>query len=865
MARVKLSDGRIVNSDTLGLRSSDTAHPRKSRPSSRAASAGLPSRLGHKSLPCKSSVSLSSRRPTRHRPVQTAKPEGCPSTTTPHVTDDPQSRQLHERYGASHKGQQLNKWQEVNMVGALSEWQREKSNQQQRSLREISRAWEIPYATFRRRVMSTRPIMERWSGHQSGRPTVLSKGTEDELAAHIRNLASAGFPCNRMDVRNLAFDYAARNNIKGFSTNKSSAGYYWFRGFLERQGDFVMKKAENLSVPRAMSMNKQQVSKWFEEYRELVTKLGIKDVPSHLWNTDETGCQNIHKADSVVGVINKPSYNLTALEKGETSTAVVTINAVGDCPPVMIIHKGKYIGKQWSNGAPLDTLVRASEKGYINKELFVEFGNSFVKYLAKQELTDGLPHLLLMDSHYSHLYNLEFLEIMKANKIHVFALPPHTSHWLQPLDRGVFSSFKHSWQREMKAFTRDTAGRKLEKKDFFVVFNPAFNESVTVKNAQGAFRGTGIFPLDIRAIPEHAFDPSSTSERKLPPNTLPSSVPINSLDLNSSAIPNAMLPPMSASDHSPNSVIASVATTTANNQLSNSVNSSPNATLPPMSASDHSPNSVIASVATTTANNQLSSSVNSSPNATLPPMSASDHSPNSVIASVATTTANNQLSSSVNSSPNATLPPMSASDHSPNSVPVIVSVATVTVNNQLSSCVGLPVSNQPSAPAVPEPPTPKRKVSFDEILPLPKRQRPVSVHPRKKPPSYELTGDSTMQFVRERIAKQKPKKIKPDKPMKPRKECTVKEKPGAKVKTMETEAMRQTKKDNVTKKRQANKEKDTVPCGVCKVRCCDDNYKRKWIQCQQCLVWFHYDCQGLDDKARKSICSFICVSCADSG
>ena len=104
-----------------------------------------------------------------------------------------------------------------------------------------------------------------------------------------------------------------------------------------------MKKAENLSAPRAMTMNKQQVSKWFDEYCTLATKLGIKDLPSHLWNTDETGCQNIHKANSVVGVVGKPSYNLTALEKGKTSMALVTINAVGDSPPVMIIHKGKYV------------------------------------------------------------------------------------------------------------------------------------------------------------------------------------------------------------------------------------------------------------------------------------------------------------------------------------------------------------------------------------------------------------------------------------------------------------------------------------------------------------------------------------------
>ena len=107
---------------------------------------------------------------------------------------------------------------------------------------------------------------------------------------------------------------------------------------------------------------------------------GIKDVPSHLRNIDETGCQNIHKADSGVGVTGKPSYNLTALEKGETSTALVTINAVGYSPPVMIIHKGKYIGEQWSNGVPHDTLVQVSDKGYMNRELFVEFCYYFVKY-----------------------------------------------------------------------------------------------------------------------------------------------------------------------------------------------------------------------------------------------------------------------------------------------------------------------------------------------------------------------------------------------------------------------------------------------------------------------------------------------------
>jgi hypothetical protein len=76
--------------------------------------------------------------------------------------------------------------------------------------------------------------------------------------------------------------------LKDFLRKKQNAGYYWFQGFIDRHKDLVMKKAENLSVPRAMCMNRTQISIWFDEYVNVVTRLGIKDLPSHLWNADET-------------------------------------------------------------------------------------------------------------------------------------------------------------------------------------------------------------------------------------------------------------------------------------------------------------------------------------------------------------------------------------------------------------------------------------------------------------------------------------------------------------------------------------------------------------------------------------------------
>ena len=417
------------------------------------------------------------------------------------------------KHGASHQGDTLNRWREDNMRRALLEFNEKKNSLDRLPVRQLARVWSVPYTTFRRRIM--KHAGEQSHRHSSGRRTILHVREEEELAEHISSLASVGFPCNRKEVRSLAFEYTKKKNIQGFSLRKNCAGYYWFSGFLSRHQGLVVKKAENLSIARAMSMNKTQISDWFTKYKNICTELGIADTPSHLWDVHETGCQNIHKADAVVAVVGKPTYNITALEKGETSTALVCINAVGSSPPPMIIHKGKLIGKQWKNGAKHGVVVRASENGYINKDLFTEFGRSFVEYLRSSGMTDGLPHLLIMDSHYSHLYNLEFLQLMKDNEVHVFALPPHCSHWLQPLDRGVFRSFKQGWQNAMKEHTKNTAGRKLEKKDFFLVFNKAWDYGITVENAQGGFRGSGLFPINMDAIPRHAFDPSATSERDL--------------------------------------------------------------------------------------------------------------------------------------------------------------------------------------------------------------------------------------------------------------------------------------------------------------------------------------------------------------
>ena len=96
------------------------------------------------------------------------------------------------------------------------------------TLRAIARAHGVPFETLRRRIKGS---ITRAPHHQREKKTVLPLTCEKELAVaeHVKNLASVGFPCTRDDIRTLAYEYALRVGIKGFSDKKKRAGYYWFQ------------------------------------------------------------------------------------------------------------------------------------------------------------------------------------------------------------------------------------------------------------------------------------------------------------------------------------------------------------------------------------------------------------------------------------------------------------------------------------------------------------------------------------------------------------------------------------------------------------------------------------------------------------
>ena len=99
---------------------------------------------------------------------------------------------------------------------------------------------------------------------------------------------------------------------------------------------------------------------------------------------------------------------------------------------------------EWAVGSPPDTMIRMTENGWITSETFSEWAESFCKFVV----SDGKPHLLLLDGHGSRTFNMTFLELMASNNIHVMSFPSHTTHVLQPADKSLFKSFKAHWSTE---------------------------------------------------------------------------------------------------------------------------------------------------------------------------------------------------------------------------------------------------------------------------------------------------------------------------------------------------------------------------------------------------------------------------------
>ncbi len=175
--------------------------------------------------------------------------------------------------------------------------------------------------------------------------------------------------------------------------------------------------------------------------------------------------------------------------------------------------------------------VASSPNGWTDDYLCTEwFKKCFIPQAEARRETDA-PILLIVDGHGSH-GTAEMRQLAIENNVHIFCLPPHTTHRLQPLDVGIFGPLQHAWTKRCNEYYVSSRGEEIERgqliREYMAVRNGVFEESLVKKAWYSSGITSGTWSASF--FPPSAFATSyATSTVTHVPPSYPTSGDMNTL------------------------------------------------------------------------------------------------------------------------------------------------------------------------------------------------------------------------------------------------------------------------------------------------------------------------------------------------
>lgn len=364
-------------------------------------------------------------------------------------------------------------------------------------LREAARHYNVPVETLRRRTNGTVTLECK-----PGPSTVLTCEEEKCLVDYVIEMADRGFGLIGEDIMRIAFTIVDKSR-RPHPFQDGMAGRGWLEAFRRRHPELSLRTPQALSYSRAASASKEKVADFFAKLGSLYGRLNLITKPMQVYNIDETGITIVHKPGKVFCAVGrKHVYSITSGEKGKTHTVVVCASASGHViPPMMIYPRKKAVPESMQNGCVPGTVFETSDNGWITQDIYFKWFKLFIK-----SIPPARPVLLIEDGHSSHI-TLDVIELARENGIHLLCLPSHSSHILQPLDIGVFKSFKVHYPKACRKYLMNNPGRVITSEVIASLVCDTWAHSITPVNILGGFKKTGISP----------FNPSEVDDRMLAP------------------------------------------------------------------------------------------------------------------------------------------------------------------------------------------------------------------------------------------------------------------------------------------------------------------------------------------------------------
>ncbi|KAL8325265.1 hypothetical protein RB597_008501 [Gaeumannomyces tritici] len=367
-------------------------------------------------------------------------------------------------------------------------------------------------ACARRHGLTPRQLQRRRRGGSS----TLQNGGHNKRITEAENLALLAWANWRQSIGNavtaVAVVQAVDSILRRRPTPPSIATRkQWAQQWLSAHKELLKRvKGRPRAIERRAAQDRLVLREWFDCYARCVEEYQIQ--PENSWNSDEIGFRvGVFQGSLVWCYTDIETWIQSDPDHRNLVTIMETCSAAGVTIPPFIIMAGICISeKHVRNSLEPGTTLTTSENGWTDDLIALDWLDHFLEH-AKPASPDEY-RLLLIDNYGSHL-TLPFWEKCQAEKIVIFPLPPHTTHKLQPLDVGIFSTFKAAHQRDF-ARQIEQGAVDYDRAECFDGLHDMRRRAFKVSTIKSAWLKCGLQPFDPEVVLDNLEDPltSATSE-----------------------------------------------------------------------------------------------------------------------------------------------------------------------------------------------------------------------------------------------------------------------------------------------------------------------------------------------------------------
>ena len=194
---------------------------------------------------------------------------------------------------------------------------------------------------------------------------------------------------------------------------------------------------------------------------------------------------------------------------------LVTGNS-GQLAPTMIVYEYKRVPSNIFSKIPKNLYAGVSDSGWMTASLFFEYiSNAFLPWLKRSKIE--FPVILFMDRHVSHLTQ-HLSKFWHENGIILIALPPNTTHFMQPIDVSMFAPLKSHWKKFVNIYRSENEVLSVSKEDFAPLLERVYKDMDLVRISANGFRVCDLHSFSSKEVDllRYSLGRKKTSNVRLP-------------------------------------------------------------------------------------------------------------------------------------------------------------------------------------------------------------------------------------------------------------------------------------------------------------------------------------------------------------